>query len=802
MAALVGCAAESGTDVNESSDALGSADGGATIVVDGAVVLAPAPVPAPVRAMVEAAVVPLRARAARVKPAAITCADVSGPNMVRFKLREGVAAHFDERTRTIVPDTGVRLSAAASSDLARATSLGDYFASAFGRPATEMRDLKARAEAESGDEAPDLSLWFDLGVGGHGVQNVATADRALCDRVANVVNELNALDTVEVAFARSAPTVASVPFLGQASDISPTTLSFEPPHMGAVSAGGMNSPEFPVHMPTSWTSAFRGSSVAIVDIEWDFTAHEKFNATRLRNASNNEGLVTGQNTGHGNASMGAAFGTARSAGSSGNPRYGTRGFAPQAGRGFSGIVDWDFFLGNNEDTAEAVADAGAIADSGDILFIEVQTGCFDGDNVCDPIDTRADVADCINLYTDLGRIYLVPMGNGFQNGAGNGTDRGATRPSKAIYVAANNADGLTRRFFSNFGSLVDVNAWGMNVWSPAGMDGTAGSCWLPSVGGGCGTPPTSNAQAYISNYGGTSSATAVTAGALGQIESLYEALYGRRMGFTANRNAAVLRDTVRAGATLVPPVGMNVFGLQPNVYHTAMHVVPATRFGLPLYATGLGNLLPPHNEMLTSSYAAGSARTSSLFGGIRSTTPNAGVTLTERVAGMTTRGPLDLGQADEDFSIAFRAFQINGPTSQFQIIAAKENPRNYSVTLYPTAFGVNAGKIEFSYQPSGTSAFCPVSSGSAITDGGVHSVVIVFDRIPFGTTQILFYVDGVFDVQRSGCGLVGPGTNNGFDQSVATLAANLEANSTIGDIRLYRRKLVLSEITGYHNGTN
>lgn len=72
-------------------------------------------------------------------------------------------------------------------------------------------------------------LWSNLS---RGQLEVATADRALCDRVANVVNELNALDTVEFAFAIRAPVAPpSLPFLTQASDIAPTTVAFSPPHL-------------------------------------------------------------------------------------------------------------------------------------------------------------------------------------------------------------------------------------------------------------------------------------------------------------------------------------------------------------------------------------------------------------------------------------------------------------------------------------------------------------------------------------------------------------------------------------------
>lgn len=781
------------------------------MIVDGAVVPVPT-APMSNTVVVEPVTsVPLRARAPHVKPGAITCADFSGPNMVRFKLREGVAAHFDESTRQIVADTSAALSAAASSDLARATSLGDYVASAFGRPAAEMRDLKARAEAESGEESPDLSLWFDLGVGARGVANPAATDRALCDRVANVVNELNALDSVEIAFARTTPSLPSIPFLIQASDIAPTTVAFSPPHLGPPSAaGGMNSPDYTGYLPTSWISAFRGSSVGVIDIEWDFTAHEKFNTTRVRDAANNEGLLTGQNTGHANASMGAAFGTARSAGVAGNPLYGTRGFAPEANRGFSGVVDWDFFLGQNIDVAEAVADAGDRAVAGDIMLIEVEDGCGTPavPAMCNPIDYQSDVADCINTYSNLGRIYLVPMGNGFGNG-GPGTDRGSFRRSNGIYIAANNADGLTqssvltRASYSNFGSLVDLNGWGSNVWTSASLDGTGGACWLPTpVGGGCGPTPLAN-QAYVRDFNGTSSASAVVTGALAQTESLYESIYSRRMGFSAARNAAVLRDTARTGATLVPPVGANVFGLQPDVYYTAMHVIPATRFGRAPGSTAPAGMLAPHSEFLTTTWpTSGAVASNSLYGSIRTTAPNAGVRLTERSVGMTTTGPLDLGAGDGDFSIAFRTYGISAPTSQFQIIVAKENPRNYSVALYPSSFGASAGKVEFSYLPQGSPYFCPVASNTSIADGGLHDVVIVFKKNGWYTPVIYFYIDGVYDAASYGCTTANATTNIGVDQSVATLAANMAAYSYVGDIRLYRRQLYSTEIVDYHNGAN
>jgi len=91
-------------------------DGGPTIVVDGRVVAAPAPPAVDVTASEPVAAVPLRARAPHAKPGAITCADISGPNLVRFKLREGTAARFDVGSRSIVADPGARLSSAAASE--------------------------------------------------------------------------------------------------------------------------------------------------------------------------------------------------------------------------------------------------------------------------------------------------------------------------------------------------------------------------------------------------------------------------------------------------------------------------------------------------------------------------------------------------------------------------------------------------------------------------------------------------------------------------------------------------------------
>ena len=95
-----------------------------------------------------------------------------------------------------------------------------------------------------------------------------------------------------------------------------------------------------------------------------------------------------------------------------------------------------------------------------------------------------------------------------------------------------------------------------------------------------------------------------------------------------------------------------------------------------------------------------------------------------------------------------------------------------------------------------------MASNTSIADGGLHDVVIVFQKNGPYTTTILFYVDGVLDASRSGCTTANATTNTGVDQSVATLAANMEANSYVGDIRLYRRQLYSTEIVDYHNGAN
>jgi hypothetical protein len=760
------------------------ADGGVEAVDDGAPLPGVVPLSEPLHPPVG------RARMPHARHGAYACAEVRGPNVVRFKLREGAPVELDARGQVLVARSGARLSAAESRDLATLAALrGVRVFAAFRRPAAELRALKARAEAESGDEVADLSPWFDALVGERLEPEVARADRTLCDETARVATLLDGLDLVETTRLHEPPSPPpGLPFLTQATDIPPaTTWSREPPHLGPASAGGLDSPETLLFIPTNRQAAYQGLSVGIVDIEYDFRTHEKFNATWLG------GVHTGTFYDHAHASMSVAFGTARSGGS--GATYGIRGFAPQAARGFAGAVRSGFLgLGTVYDPADAVETAGDATDPGDLIFLEQQTSAS---GMFVPIDRLSDVADAIDAYVALGRVVLVPAANGNAN-------LGATRSSTAIYVAGGTPNGMNRDGGSNFGGFVDLHGWGSGVWAASDPD-NALACWMSATHPpGCAPPDTHGYQRYRSDFGGSSSATAIVTGALAQMQSMYEALYGRTMGSTGARNRTVLRDTARAGATIVPPAGSDLVGsFQPNVRNTIRHYIYQTRFGRVGEAGGAWfvGVPAPHHEFTSVQWpASGAHATLAHGGGIWSATPNAGVVLTE-VPNFADRGTLDLGGVtSRDFAIALKVDRIHGPSSVWQTLVAKENPRNYGVFITPAGHGAGEGRVEFSYHPSDSGVFCAAHSHRRIDDGRYHSVVILFEAT--GTTAppvLTFYIDGTFDRSVNGC-TPGAPRNHGT-HSVTTLGAWMDADSLLTDIRLYRRILGASEIAAYHGGT-
>lgn len=172
---------------------------------------------------------------------------------------------------------------------------------------------------------------------------------------------------------------------------------------------------------------------------------------------------------------------------------------------------------------------------GDILLLESQV--FDSPESYNfwPIEIQQATFEVIRLATASGIIVIEPAGNGNLNfRTGNDLDRFAVkgkqilnpassdfRDSSAIMVAA--ASGTvphTRINYSNYGNRINCYAWGEGVL-------TAG-CFPKSSG--------KEINTYTDKFGGTSSASAIIAGAAIAVQSITEANYNFRLTPKQMRN--------------------------------------------------------------------------------------------------------------------------------------------------------------------------------------------------------------------------------------------------------------------------
>ena len=168
---------------------------------------------------------------------------------------------------------------------------------------------------------------------------------------------------------------------------------------------------------------------------------------------------------------------------------------------------------------DAILHAVSHLNFGDILLLEVQVFDPDLPNVYRPAEIEKAIFDAITLAISSGIIVIEAAGNGnlvrgfdldgFTDADGKAIlDRGSDdfRDSGAIVigaasdsVTASSTHGKTRS--SNYGSRVDCYGWGKNVFTADPLQ----------------SPP------YRSNFSGTSSASAIIAGAAIAVQSIVEA---------------------------------------------------------------------------------------------------------------------------------------------------------------------------------------------------------------------------------------------------------------------------------------
>ncbi|WP_239470045.1 AbfB domain-containing protein [Archangium violaceum] len=355
---------------------------------------------------------------------------------------------------------------------------------------------KEFGEAQSGRQLADLNLYYE----------VPLLPRTTAEDVADLVAELNALDSVEVAYVQPPAEPAMVNFgmdealrgLLAAVDISPTTPLYE------ADQGYLNAAPTGVDARYAWTvPGGDGSGVRFVDIEGGWrTSHEDMPGlfTQLGTQINDIGWRN-----HGTAVLGTAVGVGNA--------YGVRGIAYGATTGVSGI--------GNQSAASAITSAASAVGRGGVILVELHaqgpadsTPCTCNQGQCNYIAMEywQGEFDAISTATANGVTVVEAAGNGSANldeGAyGNAFNR-SVRDSGAILVGASGATTRAPTCWTNFGSRVDVHGWGENVVT-MGYGDRFGSAYGED-------------QYYTSTFSGTSSASPVVAGSALSIQGAVRA---------------------------------------------------------------------------------------------------------------------------------------------------------------------------------------------------------------------------------------------------------------------------------------
>lgn len=356
----------------------------------------------------------------------------------------------------------------------------------FEQSEAQLEQLKADGELQSGKQLADLNLYF----------SVDLADGVIAANLRQLVDDLNALPSVEIAYLSPPPMLPSVPT---------PSLEVEQSYLNPAPSG--------IDARYAWTVAGgRGEGIRIVDVEYAWTeGHEDLPPFFYRGGT----VVPADRPcaqSHGTAVLGEIVGRDNS--------FGVTGIASSAEIGVQSVVGntlCNTFLAFGPPILSAAL-------QGDIVVVELQANLV-------PAEYLQDAFDAIQTATSHGVVVVEAAGNGHHNlddeaAYGRLFDR-TFRDSGAIIVGSSQADGVTPFSTSTYGSRVDLHGWGERIVT-TGWDGNR----FHEDG--------IVTRSYTNQFGGTSGATPMIAGAVAVLKGV-----ARAAGFDVGPAQAVqlLRDT-------------------------------------------------------------------------------------------------------------------------------------------------------------------------------------------------------------------------------------------------------------------
>jgi hypothetical protein len=438
---------------------------------------------------------PLQKRVPFDKPAFTRLERFNDPRVITIKFREGTGIRlrgrdFEAPTALDLPpqslelrdrfslDDGILMAQVGLVNGLVASESGAMIHRLFTRAAEALEEERRRGERSSGKELADLNLYYLV---------VRHAADAASTEV--LLDQLNALDIVEIAYAEAEATPAD------AVDIPPTTpdYSAEQDYLGVTGVNATNA---------RILHGVRGQGIKVIDVErnWLLT-HED-----LPNVTVAWGIPWGSTSvrDHGTAVLGVL--AAQDNG------YGMIGIAPDA---TVGVASDTYRVANItlRSNSKAINEAAAQLGPGDVILVEHHRRGPDSGQTCTcadhceqfeyvPLEWDPATFDAIQSATANRVIVVEIAGNGSMNldaPVYQGRFDRSVRDSGAIIVGASTGALRTPTCWTNYGSRVDLHAWGTGI-------ATLGIGDLAKVNG------SDPRQHYRRSLGGTSGAGAIVAG--------------------------------------------------------------------------------------------------------------------------------------------------------------------------------------------------------------------------------------------------------------------------------------------------